>query len=647
MAKAWKDVVASQQYQSLRPEQQAQAQEQYFNEVVAPLAGDQAAQAREQFYSAYPAPTKEINQQGDGSGSLDRIRETIDLVNEVPRAAAQGAVNLVNAAGAGVQDAVNSAVAWGKGLLGGNDTYIPAERMQVPGDLQPKTTAGRVAAEALPYFIAPESAAPLAATRAARVAEGAGQLLAQNAIGTLAANSDKSDAGKTATDLAAGAALGGVVKGVGDTVGAVYRGVKGSIAPESQQAIKFAEDAGLPLHTTDLIKPQGKVGSLAQGAAESIPFVGTSGMRATQQEARSKLVDDFAGRYGAYDPSEVISSLRSKTGTIRAAAGNRLESIKNQMQGIAINPTRAVEQIDTELGRLKQMGRVADNETIAKLQAYRDELTRTGAQGPIRPLDMEQLSNLRTQFRQDVKGERQVMPSRSEAAVSRVYNAMTGDLNSAIGSNLGGDAVRKYQQANAIYANEANKLNNTRLKNVLMKGELTPEVVNNMLFSTKPSEVKALYSSVGNAGRAQMRNGIIGKALEKSTGSPDSFLTQLNKLSSQTGIAFKGADAAYIKGLKNYLEATERAGKSSVTTPTGQQLLPWVVGSTALSHPGATVATVSYGTLARMYESKTVRNAMLKLANTPKGSSAFERNAQEAMRHINAAAQGIRAEVAD
>lgn len=47
MAKAWKDVIASQQYQALEPEQKAQAQEQYFNEVVAPQAGDQAEQAKQ------------------------------------------------------------------------------------------------------------------------------------------------------------------------------------------------------------------------------------------------------------------------------------------------------------------------------------------------------------------------------------------------------------------------------------------------------------------------------------------------------------------------------------------------------------------------------------------------------------------------
>ncbi|EII3538355.1 TPA: hypothetical protein KYJ14_005071, partial [Escherichia coli] len=56
MAKAWKDVIASPQYQALAPEQKAQAQEQYFNEVVAPQAGESVEQAKQAFYAAYPLP---------------------------------------------------------------------------------------------------------------------------------------------------------------------------------------------------------------------------------------------------------------------------------------------------------------------------------------------------------------------------------------------------------------------------------------------------------------------------------------------------------------------------------------------------------------------------------------------------------------
>ncbi|MCV5047766.1 hypothetical protein OFP37_23425, partial [Escherichia coli] len=62
MAKAWKDVIASPQYQALAPEQKAQAQEQYFNEVVAPQAGESVEQAKQAFYAAYPLPsTNEID----------------------------------------------------------------------------------------------------------------------------------------------------------------------------------------------------------------------------------------------------------------------------------------------------------------------------------------------------------------------------------------------------------------------------------------------------------------------------------------------------------------------------------------------------------------------------------------------------------
>lgn len=653
--------MSSTQYQSLPPDQQAAAQEQYFNEVVAPQAGDQADAARQQFFSAYPVASTQQQPSGEQSAqeqSQPGIASQLgSAAAETGRGLLQAGVNIANVP-ASMADAVSSAASWAGQKLGlGDGTYHPAPRVTTqgleqdfgvqPGTLTPQTTEGKIFAEALPYLTPAgmESAAARAPSLAGRVAEGAGRLLAENAVGSLASNSEQNNPEKLATDLATGVALGGAVKGAGDLIGAGYRAAKGAIAPEAQQAIRFAEQQGVPLHTTDLLQPQGKVGSLAQGAAESVPFVGTSGMRATQQEARSNLVQKFASKFGEYDPMQIIASLKAKSSGIRQAAGNRLEKIKSDMAGVNIIPSRAIQQIDDEISKLKKLGGVADEQTISKLQSYRDELSQAAAaNGPVRPLDLEQLSNLRTQFRQDVKGERTVMPGRSEAAVNRVYNAMTGDIHESIGKTLGNDTVNKFKQANAIYADEANRLQNTRLKNIIMKGDLTPEVVNNMLFSKNKSEVMNLYRSVGESGRAQMRNGIIGKAMEQSGGSPDQFLRQLNMLSKQTGIAFKGADAGYVKGLKNYLESTSRAGKAGVTTPTGQQTIPFILGMGTIANPKVAAVAGGYGALARMYESKPVRNAMLKLANTPKGSSAFERSVQEVMRHVNAIAQGTKVE---
>lgn len=654
MAKAWKDVIASQQYQALAPEQKAQAQEQYFNEVVAPQAGNDAEQAKQAFYAAYPPPTNHqpAQQPQEPSQPQQQGGFMSDLGNaaaETGRGLLQAGVNLANIP-ASMADAVASAGAWAGQKLGiGDGTYQTAPRVTTQGleqdfglqqgALTPQTTEGKIFSEALPYLtpVGAERLATQAPSIAGRVAQGASRLLAENAVGSLAANSERDNPEELATDLGTGVVLGGAINQLGRAAGAAYRGVRGTIAPEAQQAIQFANAADVPLHTTDVLQPNSRIGRMAQTTAENIPFAGTSSMRAGQQEARSQLVDEFASRFGEYDPSIVVGSLKAKTSGIKRAAGNRLEQVQSAMTGFNIQPTRALQQIDDEISSLQKLGKVADNDTISKLQAYRDEL----AAGSV---DLQQLSNLRSQFRQDVKGERVVMPNRSDAAIQRVYKAMTGDIDNSIGQNLGNDTLRRYKQANAVYADEASKLQNTRLKNVIMKGDLTPEVVNNMLFSKNKSEVQNLYRSVGQVGRAQMRNGIIGKAMEKSGGSPDQFLRQVNLMSNQTGIAFKGRDAAYLKGLKSYLESTKRAGQAGVTTPTGQQTIPFILGIGSATNPALVGVGGGYGLLARMYESEPARNAMLRLANTPRGSTAFEKALADVERVVNSFAQGAKSE---
>lgn len=654
MAKAWKEVIASQQYQELSPEQKIQAQEQYFNEVVAPQAGSDAEQAKQAFYTAYPLPeaqrieqqTQESNQPQQQGGFMSDLG---NAAAETGRGLLQAGVNLANIP-ASMADAVSSAGVWALNKMGiGDGTYQPAPRLTTQGmeqdfglqqgALTPQTTAGKVFSEALPYLtpVGAERLATQAPSLAGRVAQGASRLLAENAVGSLAANSEKDDAGALATDLGLGVGVGGAVNAVGRGIGAIYRGARGTISPEAQQAIRFAEQEGVPLHTTDIIPPTSRTGRMAQTTAENIPLAGTSSMRANQQEARSQLVQDFANRFGEYDPSIVVGSLKAKASGIRNAAGKRIQQVESKIGSMNVQPSKAIQQIDDEIANMRRLGTVSDAETITKLQAYRNEL----ASGNV---DFRLLRDLRTQFRQDVKGERVRFMNKSEAAVNRVYNALTQDMHQAVGQSLGNETVSKLKQADAIWANEADKLKNTRLKNVLQKGDLTPEVVNNMLYSNKKSEVQNLYNSVGSIGRAQMRNGIIGKAMEKSGGSPDQFLRQINMMSNQTGIAFKGQDAAYLRGLSNYLSSTQQASRAGVTTPTGQQTIPFIIGYGTAANPATTGAAVSYGLLARAYESAPFRDAMLRMANTPKGSTAFEKAVAQATRAINAISQGAKSE---
>lgn len=568
---------------------------------------------------------------------------------ETGRGLLQAGVNLANIP-ASMADAVASAGAWAGQKLGvGDGTYQPAPRVTTQGleqdfglqqgALTPQTTEGKIFSEALPYLtpVGAERIAAQAPSIAGRVAQGASRLLAENAVGSMAANSERDNPEALATDLGTGVALGGAINQLGRAAGAAYRGIRGAIAPEAQQAIQFANAADAPLHTTDVLQPNSRVGRMAQTTAENIPFAGTSTMRANQQEARSQLVDEFASRFGEYDPSIVVGSLKSKASGIRQAAGSRIQNVESQIGNLNVQPSRAIQQIDDELANMQRLGTVSDAETISKLQAYRNELDSGN-------VDFRLLRDLRTQFRQDVKGERVKFMNKSEAAVNRVYNALTQDMHQAVGQSLGNETVNKLKQADAIWANEADKLKNTRLKTVLQKGDLTPEVVNSMLFSKNKSEVQNLYRSVGQTGRAQMRNGIIGKAMEKSGGSPDQFLRQVNLMSNQTGIAFKGRDAAYLKGLKNYLESTKRAGQAGVNAPNGQQTIPFILGIGSATNPALVGVGGGYGLLARMYESEPARNAMLRLANTPRGSTAFEKALSEVERAVNSFAQGAKSE---
>lgn len=420
-------------------------------------------------------------------------------------------------------------------------------------------------------------------------------------------------------------------------VGAAARAIKGKMSPEAAEAVKFADANNAPLMTTDAVEPGTFFGRSAQALAEKIPVTGTGSVRRNQQKARSKLVQKYSESFAAPSPDEVVQSLQRQTSKVKQAAGKRMSEVDSAMQSVGtINPTQAITAIDNEMSRLARLGGAADTQTINKLQTYRDEL--------VKGADFSLLRDLRTQFRQDVKGDRMVWPSQSQGAVNRVYDAMSKDINQSVTDNLGSIVADRYRQANAAYAHEAQIVNNTRLKSVLQKGELTPEVVNNLLFSNKESEIKQLYRSLDSRGKSAARASVIGKAYEKSGGSPEKFLNEINRLSTQTGILFKGSEKQYLNGLKKYLDQTQRASKAGAVTPTGQEILqigiPAGVAIDAANGGMGIMSFLSYGALARVYESKPIRNMMLRLANTPKGSTAYDRLISKISQFVTAVSQG-------
>ncbi|HBJ0432140.1 TPA: DNA transfer protein [Escherichia coli] len=613
MAKAWKDVIASPQYQALTEEQKAQAQAQYFDEVVAPKAGDKWAEARDQFYAAYP-PTQQqkeepslMQQAGDwltGGQSAGQIAEQAGrgLVN-IPFDVLQGGASLINAISQGLG---------GPKVL--DDVYRPVDR---PTD--PYAQAG----ETIGGYLVPGvgTAGSMAIGSLAEAANQKGDF-AQNAAKNAGVN------------LAAQGVLSAAAKGIGRGITAV----RGEISPADQQLLKRAAAADVPVMTSDVVPPKTKLGNQLQGYSEGV-IAGTGPMRAAQQDARTKLVNRFTEKYGDYDPSVVVDSLKSGVAREKSLAKSKLNSLSGRMVGKPVDTSGAIRAIDGAVNELGKLKGVSDTQTISALNDYKNAIQEiTNGDDAFELLD-----KLRTQFRIDVKGDRTVLPSMSQTMVDRVYNSLTNSLSKSIAKGLSPKDASAWRAGKADYAKMATHATQTRLKNVLNKGDLTPEAVNTIVYGQYGSDIARLYGKLDQKGKDMLRAAYISKIADKVGDSPQKMMTELGKLQKQAnGQVFKtvfgGKNGKEIEGMLSILDATKRASEANVVTKTGMTLAPLVRVIGNLKTGGALLAgETGIGLMSRVYESPMARNALLRLANTKAGTPAYERalsNAANAIRPL-------------
>ncbi|GAB0767260.1 DNA transfer protein [Escherichia coli] len=613
MAKAWKDVIASPQYQALTEEQKAQAQAQYFDEVVAPKAGDKWAEARDQFYAAYPPPQQQkeepslMQQAGDwltGGQSAGQIAEQAGrgLVN-IPFDVLQGGASLINAISQGLG---------GPKVL--DDVYRPVDR---PTD--PYSQAG----ETIGGYLVPGvgTAGSMAIGSLAEAANQKGDF-AQNAAKNAGVN------------LAAQGVLSAAAKGIGRGITAV----RGEISPADQQLLKRAAAADVPVMTSDVVPPKTKLGNQLQGYSEGV-IAGTGPMRAAQQDARTKLVNRFTEKYGDYDPSVVVDSLKSGVAREKSLAKSKLNSLSGRMVGKPVDTSGAIRAIDGAVNELGKLKGVSDTQTISALNDYKNAIQEiTNGDDAFELLD-----KLRTQFRIDVKGDRTVLPSMSQTMVDRVYNSLTNSLSKSIAKGLSPKDASAWRAGKADYAKMATHATQTRLKNVLNKGDLTPEAVNTIVYGQYGSDIARLYGKLDQKGKDMLRAAYISKIADKVGDSPQKMMTELGKLQKQAnGQVFKtvfgGKNGKEIEGMLSILDATKRASEANVVTKTGMTLAPLVRVIGNLKTGGALLAgETGIGLMSRVYESPMARNALLRLANTKAGTPAYERalsNAANAIRPL-------------
>lgn len=434
-------------------------------------------------------------------------------------------------------------------------------------------------------------------------------------------------------DRLSGAFIGGATGGAGGALGGKIAQTLGGGSVATQEAVQAAESAGIPVMASDVVPPSTFVGKGIQQAGERIPFVGTGGARAAQQEARGDAVVSLLTEYGVNDPT-LAKKVATSLSDTRKAQIKKYKDIKDQV----INPlasagvvpvNNAVKAIDDQIVQLSRRSTPAADEAIAEL-----ENIKTTLQGrDLFALEAYRADELSKAFADEAKfsvAARDI----GEKALRAIYDPVRKDMGEFIQANGGPNDFVKWKVANKKLADGADELRNSTLKTVLKDANQKPEAVWRLLFSSKPSEVATLYRNLDDQGKASARSAIMDKVFRDIAGeggtiddvTPEKFVNAMRKQGAQLRIFFNGAEADRVQGLIKALKLTSRAGQANVMTQSGQQLIPiasaaslagavsGVLGDTAtgfttgLSTIGA-AATI--GGLARILESGPVKNALI------------------------------------
>lgn len=448
-----------------------------------------------------------------------------------------------------------------------------------------------------------------------------------------------------AGEVALAGILGAGGKALEDLIGVGYRIIKGKLVGPAKETIKAGKEAGVPVMTSDVIQPETFVGKAARATGEKIPLAGTGAVRADQQKAREEAVTQFMDKFQTPSYAEIVKSLGQKSAGIKSAAGSVLSKTGSKLDEageISVDQTRLA--IDDALGELSKPNVRPDAAAIEELTTLKEIMDM--------PQTFTSLKENRTIARDILesfgKGERSQLPTRSKSLIQKSVSAMGKDMDEMAKANLSPKEYSSWKRANAVYANEATKLKKTKIKNILDKGDVTPENVSTMLFSQKPSEVKTLYNSLTTEGKKNARSALIFKAFDSASkraggATPNTFNAELNKIAKNTGEFFKGKDKRQLEGFKRLMGSTRQAQEASVATQSGQQLIPYATGAAAVMDLGATLGLGgTAGGLARLYESAPVRNALLRLGSVPKGSDKYLQALSSAQAALTSAAQAER-----
>lgn len=435
---------------------------------------------------------------------------------------------------------------------------------------------------------------------------------------------------KNAAIGAVGGGLGGVAgKGLERLVGKAVNVKKGNYNPEVKEVLDQGAKHNVRVSAGDATR--NPTISKTEVLMEQIPVVGTAGFRDAQQgeakAAASKVVDALQQKlsnvdYKSLNKIQAAASNGDKNairilGVVNAAGDDAGKILQASAEIKNWRGQQVASQMFDRVNQIAGQNKVTPNQTI---QAIDDVITGDSKVVPNTDLLKEiggiqqKLTDptINTSFREMQAARSRLgelvdewgRQGKSTSALTKIRTAIDGDLADFANNSGNQSLIREYKRANLFYK-QLQEGKDKALANS-MRSQTPDEIYNQFMKVGKGDRAANFYKSLDQKGQAALRyemaNQALNKATNESTGtfSPAKFALEFERMNAPYSHIFTGNHKAEMDGFVKLMRHIERAGQFAENPPTGNRLVPLLIGGAAAVNLPLAAKAVSASAIAKV-----------------------------------------------
>lgn len=391
-----------------------------------------------------------------------------------------------------------------------------------------------------------------------------------------------------------------------------------------------------PPTTSEVLEPKTLWGKLFRNLGTNVPIIGG----AAREERRAAEVvtglENVLSRYevvhGKTAPfsTQVAEDLTAVRGEKLGRLVGEKDTIINNLEatGVAVPMPTANKVISQEINALVR----ANPEEFAPIIIKFENVQRNINGNTLKMID----SNLELTGNMLKDPNIAALAKQGQPGAKRIYDAIKVDMGNFIENNAGSGARATVDDANAALHNMVEEIKNRTLKKALRSLDANPDDVGRMLIDTKnPASFDLILGGLSEDGKKFAKQSILQTIANKSTNpstglmDPVAFRRQLTGLDENLTKLFSKEEKKMLDSWATIIESSKFSQFFAADPPTGQRT---VIGTTLVALGNAALVKAVAGVaLHHVYESKMMRDLLLKMAKNPANKDALTAQAAHLM----------------